>query len=184
MQNVAGIDIDGVIRNFANKVYKTYIKKYPEHKNLITPQITWNMGDSYPIGKEIYKFIYEDNVEEIFSNAEPYPGAVDFINSVSNIMPVAFITAQNCGIEKYTLEWLKNNNNTYKHIFFTSNKKLINVTFLLDDKTGNLNDIKNTNIIPICYNQPWNQDYTGFRIFNYNEALIKIIEINNLVYLY
>ena len=61
---------------------------------------------------------------------------------------------------------------------------MVNVALLLDDKTDNLNDVINTNIIPICYNQPWNQDYTGFRAHNYDEVLTKITEINNLVYLY
>ena len=55
---------------------------------------------------------------------------------------------------------------------FTQDKSEFIGDYLLDDCTANLERIRQErNSIPVCFDQPWNQDWKGLRVESYNKFL-------------
>ncbi len=171
------LDIDGVIRDFVSSFHRTYLKVYPQHKDLIKPITGWGLEKCYPIGDKIYQFMYEDYPREIFFGADIYKGALEFVKELNKIGNVHIVTSQPIGTELYTLQWLKNHDIKYDALSFIHNKTLIRGTFLIDDALHNLVAEAKAGIsIPIAINRPWNVDWDGWKFDTYEQILKFISE--------
>lgn len=172
------IDIDGVIRNFTGKLEEVYLRENPTHK--ILRRDVYDLAHWFPIGKEIYKFAYEIHATEIYTKASLYPGGKNFLTKLAKMSEVIFVTHQpNKNLEYLTLEWIYKNELPHHDVIFTKDKSNFKGDYLLDDYTENLkrvDEMKSSR--PICFNQPWNQDWKGQRVKSYNEFL-EIINLNN-----
>ena len=166
-----GIDIDGVIRDFVNKTEEVYFREYPSHK-LIRRDV-YDFSLWFPIGKEIFKFIYETYSKEIFTQAQPYENAFDFMIKLRGGNCVILVTNQlTRNLEELTKKWLEIKNISYDKLMFTKDKSEFIGDYLLDDCTANLERIRQErNSIPVCFDQPWNQDWKGLRVKSYNKFL-------------
>ena len=166
-----GIDIDGVIRDFVNKTEEVYFREYPSHK-LIRRDV-FDISLWFPIGKEIYKFAFETYSKEIFTQAQLYENAFDFMVKLHKDNFVILVTNQlTRNLEELTKEWLEIKKISYDELIFTKDKSEFIGDYLLDDCTANLEKIRQEkNSIPVCFDRPWNQDWKGFRVKSYNEFL-------------
>ena len=167
-----GLDIDGVLRDQVRAFTECYLKHYPEHRDQIKPVTAWDMHLFYPLGKEIYKKWFGEWVKECMEDAEPYDGAVEFVKALKALgHKVYLVTNQPRGTERYTLAWIDRHQFEHDGVFFCSNKRLIGVDMLLDDGEHNLNAVDQFITTPVCFDQPWNQNWPMARVKSYDEFL-------------
>ena len=170
-----GMDVDGVIRPIHPRLVEVYLEYNPEHK--VAPIKQWHTYDIspyFPIGKLIYKFWFEDHADEIYLTVKPSPGAIEFIELLRRDNEVVIVTKQpNKHTEELTEEWLSINKILNHGILHAQDKGIFEGDIILDDSTKNLEDVLQArSAIPVCFNQPWNQDWQGLRIYNYKQFLI------------
>ena len=163
------IDVDDVIRDFNGCLNKLYNKYHP--KNQKSSLTTWDMTKHY--GPDIVNFYQIKHAEEIYTTAPIIPGAIEFLLELSKVGVVHLISSQpNKQIEQYTEYWIKANNVPYDELTFTHKKGDYEGNHLLDDATHNLEAAFNSKkSVPVCYNQLWNQDWKGLRVYNHREFL-------------
>lgn len=169
-----GVDVDGVLRDIHRRLIEVYLKYYPKHKvGPIEQWHTYDISPYFPIGRGLYKFWFEDHPDEIYLQSKPYRGAVKFIQSLRQNNEVVIVTKQPSEhTKKLTEEWLIINNIENHGILHAQDKGIFEGDMLLDDSTKNLEDILETkSAIPVCFNQPWNRDWKGLRVYNYHEFL-------------
>lgn len=172
-----GIDIDGVLRNFTDKMIEVYLRCYPTHTILTNK--TYNLKYWTPIGEEINKFVFQTHAEEIYGNSLPYPNVSDHIKNLKNMGHDIIIvsTQPNKQIEDISIKWLSKHNIIYDEIYFTSEKEKVNIDLLLDDYVLNLNKVMNSGKIAVCYDRPYNEQWRELKVKDFNEF---IDLVNNL----
>jgi 5'(3')-deoxyribonucleotidase len=138
---VIGIDCDGVLRDFTGKLIEVYKREFPKSKrpNNDNDIKQFDLALSFGIEKEIYDFAFVRHSKEIYSEANPYPGAAKFIQDIKKYdHKVVIVTSQpNQGCIDYTKFWLVNNDIQYDDLIFENNKEKAPVDILLDDYTKN-----------------------------------------------
>ena len=156
------IDIDGVLRNYMGYVYRLYRREYPDHE--IKPVQSWSMAEYFPIGEDIYDFIFNIHAEEITANAEPFEGAIESIRKHINEFDIAIVSAQNEKGIFGTLEWLAKHKVPVREYHFCFEKEKIPGDALLDDAPHNLEAFAATNRLAVARKQPWNQVWQGPKV--------------------
>lgn len=155
------IDTDGVIRNFLDKTIEVYKRTYPEHQ--VEEVTNWALHRFFPIGKRVYDFIYKEHTVEIFTEANLYEGAIEFLNGVKKDYRIILCSSQpNILAMRHTVMWYELNKIPYDDIVFTTDKWKLHADFLIDDSPKQLdmaikNDCGIKCIIPFI--QPWNIEY-------------------------
>ncbi len=170
-----GIDIDEVIRDFVGKLIEVYKREHPNH--WIKPIKTWDLKPYFELGKDVSDFYLNKHAKEIYTTAPLNKGADEFLRRLRKDYSVCLVTSQpNEQIEKYTIEWLNKNKVPYDELIFSKDKGTFIGNYLLDDGIHNLERCLETgNCIPVVFDTPWNQEWTGLRVKNYEEFL-KLIE--------
>ena len=166
-----GIDLDNVIRDFTGKVKQVYFREHPSHK-LIREDI-YNLVPWFPIGKDINDFVFNKHAREIYLNAPPYKGAINFLHYLRKSNHLTIVTSQPSDLTTELTEmWISKNALPYDKLLFTHDKSEYVGDYLLDDSVGNLERIAEVrNSIPVCFDHPWNQGWKGLRVYSYGEFL-------------
>lgn len=174
---IIGVDEDGILRQFHQHLEQTYDKYYPNNGRL--PITGWDLTKFFPIEKEIWKFIYRDHSEEIFMNAPPYKGMVNFMYWLNERFTVHIITAQpDPKSEKYAKQWLIKNNINFESFYCTFQKELLSYNIMIEDSPIMIPRIKKEgkNVIRIV--RPWNTPVKGVpSVRNIRELKFKINEL-------
>lgn len=175
--NIA-IDIDGVLRNFADSLVRIYKQDYPDHE--VKPITTWNFADSFPIGEEIYQY-YVRNGERIFSEALPYDGAYEFIQSLKSLgHSVVYLTAQPFGLNAVTTRWIEKHLPEVDGIILSKKKHLFSFDILLDDAPHNIRDCIKNGKTAVFFTQKWNEGIEHTRVNSYKEFLELIVDMETI----
>ena len=169
-----GVDVDGVTRNFHLSLVKTYKKYYPNHE--VVPIRKWNgykLHPYFPIGEGIHSFYCEEHPEEIYLNALRYSGALKFMKELNKSFNIIIVTNQpNAHLDYLTEQWLKLSLMPYDEFFPTSDKTKFKGEYILEDASHHLEAIlAKGNAIPVCFSRPWNQNWEGLRVNNYQKFL-------------
>jgi len=166
---IYNIDIDGVLRDFNNSLYRVYMKHFPDHE--VSPVAKeWNLTHRYPLGKDIDKFIYEDYTEDIFLNADAVESGINFVNSLPKTHDIVQIVTANAGNSFLpTVKWLTKHNVYFDSIHFTKHKEWIRGDVLVDDKISNLVNARRAGMIAIAVTHPWNKAWDGPRVADCSE---------------
>ena len=169
-----GIDVDGVLRDFASSLINVYKKHYTGHE--VTPVSRWNkyrVEGYFPIGKDIYKFFQTSFPNEIYTHAQPYPGAKKFMDELKSKYDVYIITQQPTDhIAGLTDKWLRYHNLDTGKIIFTQDKSRYQFDLVLDDCTDNLEAITlKESALAVAMDRPWNQDWKNNRVHKFNDFL-------------
>ena len=164
--NIA-IDVDGVVRNFADTLTEVYLEEYPLHRDLVKPITEWELEKFFPIGKHIYNFAFKQKAEEIFLlKAKSYPYVYTaLLNLTIAGHKITFLTIQTKKTGKYTESWLELNF-PFQHYFkwdlitlvSRSKDKKSNYDFdlYIDDSPDNLQDLYKAKKHIVCMSRPWN----------------------------
>lgn len=170
-----GMDVDGVLRNFAESLVEIYRLHYPKHQ--VTPIKDWKqyaLEGYFPIGTDIYKFFTEEHPLVIYSQARPYPavrGQLSDLREKNRIVTVSYQPSKH--IEELTMDWLRHYGLLgVSEIFVKDKSKVKGLDLLVDDCTENLEGVRRaaTTTIPVCMDRPWNQDWTGVRVSSLKEV--------------
>jgi 5'(3')-deoxyribonucleotidase len=170
------IDIDGVLRNYMGYVYELYKREYPEHT--VKSVESWSMAEYFPIGEEIYEFIFELHAEEITAKAEPFEGAIESLRGHLNEFDIAIVSAQNEKGIYGTLEWLAKHKVPVREYHFCFEKENIDGDALLDDAPHNLEAFAGTGRLAVARKQPWNRGWEGPKV-NSVEEFFKYVKDYN-----
>lgn len=156
-----GVDVDGVLRDFTGSLTRLYKYHYPDHE--VLPITEWGLEKFFPIGKDIYKFAFEDHYGQIMLLAE---ARVDMVNAVNSLHRLGYrihiITSQPKGKEGVTIDWLREHGVSYDAVTFTSLKSDVLCDAYIDDGEHNINDLVRARKKSLIYlmDQPWNQHMT------------------------
>jgi len=163
---VINVDVDGVLRATPEKVLEIYKRYYNSSSKLKLEDITtYNFVENL-MGLNAKEF-FVNHAEELFYESKPYNGARQFMEELYKDNKVNIVTDQFKNLEKYTLEWVKKHNIPYDSIHFTGDKGSVKGDYLIDDKIANLKAC--IGATPVCYVQPWNSEWNGNRIVQYND---------------
>ena len=170
----AGIDVDDVLFPCVEYAIKKANEEYNFNPPLSIDEITdWNLRGTRT---EVILNYFSDPE---FYDAQPcYPGAVEFIKKLCEIVDVYFVTAVSpvcMGIRAMALK------NRFpfipdERIIMTSSKNVVDLDILLDDGAHNI--LKTQAKYPVLFRRPWNQNITGLlAVNNYDEFLVLVNEI-------
>ncbi|MEK6936128.1 MAG: hypothetical protein AABW67_05025 [Nanoarchaeota archaeon] len=190
-----GIDIDGVILDFASKFLEYYNKKH--RKNIsIENWITYNFWDFISISEEEGKKLMEDFYFLDSFNEIPFiEGSKEAIHKLAKQNKIYIITAR-------PLRWGEKTKNFFDKHFLETDIQLIHsrdekdktiykreiciklgVSILIEDNGNIAIQCADSGIKVLLLNNPWNQgiEHKNInRIKNWNEILNKIQEIDKL----
>ena len=167
---IINLDCDGVLRDIVTPSLAVYKKHYDLNSNLKKEDvIDYDLYKYMPKLEYLALDLFIPFAKEIFREAPPTEEELGYIvNRLMQKNKVNIVTYQLCPEAKeYTYEWLKDYKIPYnKLIFVDTLEDRINTKadFLVDDFITNLNAAKESIQSPICYNQPYNQKWTGPRI--------------------
>ena len=163
------IDCDDVIRDwnpFLNQIWNR------ENQNNQKPlPMAWDLKKHY--GPEIAEFYQVKHAEEIYTRAPVIDGALHFLHKLRKIRQIYLVSSQPTKqIEEYTKYWIIDKQIPFDYYKFTHDKGSVKGDHLFDDGIHNLESALNSkNSIPVCFNQPWNQDWKGLRVYSHQEFL-------------
>ena len=167
------VDIDGVLRDFSNKLQEVFLREHPEYvKKDIKPITSWNFADIYPKSEEyMHQFTFEDHAKEIYTEAPSIKNALYDFKALkrwckSQNHRLILLTSQpRTKLQLYTLQWLMKNGFKNKEICVVrEDKTIINGDILLDDGVHNLTDWKEAGRTAICMDRAWNREWSGSRV--------------------
>ncbi|MBW1783069.1 MAG: hypothetical protein JRL30_20290 [Deltaproteobacteria bacterium] len=180
---IINLDLDGVMRDFLGALKKQYKKVYPDHK--IKPVNRWGLHEFFPIGEDIYDFIWLEYVKECLFEADIYDGALIMMDQLRDRgHEITILTAQpTLQAKNWTFQWMldrgvlhRANNVVIIDPNSDMDKGYIKGDLILEDAPHHLNDCMNAGITTVCYDQPWNQGWRqGHRVKTYDE-FIEIVD--------
>lgn len=185
---LVGLDVDGIIRNFDKSLKQVYLREYPDHDVKHTND--WALHKFYPIGEDIYNFAFEDNAVEIFHDADPYEGALWFVEQLGKHYEVVCVTSQpSSEVMMITFDWLHKHgfdqsisHYMFKHTEGDFTKGHIRLDVLIDDYVDNLKKAESFGVMGVGIERSWNKgkwdplfkDYE--EVLNFLEKLKKVKE--------
>lgn len=168
------VDMDEVLCDLSEetrlRVNKDFNKNYPKGFN----QNYW--WDDYQIDRKYFEKIL--NEEGLFLNLKPVDGSIEVLTKLNeegfniHILTCPQYTNGNCFISK--VKWIKEylpfiNIETNFHT--TGNKGLFakENRLLLDDNINYLNSYQENGGISVAFDQGWNKEFEGHRVYNWNQ---------------
>lgn len=177
---IIALDVDGVLRDFNGSLDRVYRKWNPTHGPSIEPY-EWDLSASYPECVDINKFAFVEHAKEIFSEAEPYPGAVHFANRLYRDHNVVITTMQFEAMRPVLLDWLQRHRIPYHSLMFTREKYLVDADVLIDDNPEFLMDwVRETGKPAIQMLRSWNAVLNNakyIRCLTYQDIIMALYEI-------
>jgi 5'(3')-deoxyribonucleotidase len=166
-----GVDIDGVLRDFAGELIKLYKRDFPKHKIYKRNFKNYDIGTWFEIGDKIYEYAFQGLwSSKIFINAKLLDNNYfKFVKDNIKDCEIYLVTTQaNFNLNGETLNWIQNYNINHHGILFLNNgwTNRNHFDILIDDCTENLNRFDG---LAIAYAHPWNKDYKGVRAKNFTE---------------
>jgi 5'(3')-deoxyribonucleotidase len=173
------VDVDAVMRDFVGELRRCYDLDYPEMRSR---EVTaWDMLPAFPAfttKEELKDYWSNRRASTIFRQGRLLDLAIPSILAKwrTEGHHVIIGTHQvNDLTRRMTLDWLSLNDIPYDSLVFTANKDIINCEVLIDDGVHNLRAMPRS-VVPICYDQAWNQEWAGLRVYNWHH-LTQTIEM-------
>lgn len=179
-----GLDIDGVMFDFVGALERHcdsdcvskecgMEQSHTRWVRLRTPAVRWEFFEDWGWSAERFRLVSSHAVDhaDLFLDGQPTPGAVEFVERLHRAgHKIVFVTARDFGrpgeSERQTRKWLSLHGFPYDELHFTKDKTGFDLDVLLDDCVDNLTPFwsaEDCDTLPICWDQPWNQEWTGLR---------------------
>ena len=137
-----GIDVDGVLRNFHDRLMLLTKIKMPEI--ILKEEIDhYYYKGVFDVDSDWFRNVYNTEWgQQLFLEAQPFPSNVFYMEELINKSEHEFvcISSQWKGNEAYTLGWLAKMNLNFRRVIFCSGRKKTyeKVDMLVDDSYENL----------------------------------------------
>tara|TARA_R110000824_G_scaffold49858_2_gene139801 strand:- start:3069 stop:3683 length:615 start_codon:yes stop_codon:yes gene_type:complete len=191
---IVALDLDGVFRDFLGTLIKQFKIDYP-HLAFQIPQsereiTTWSLEEFWPKGwtdEMLSDYFSRKRVRQIYANAAPYLGAIQGYQNIRRYCTknghklIIITSARKPLVQLANWNWLSKNNflKSIDNVYMRKDKYNVPADILLDDAVHNL---KEWQLMPavsfpgkrvsVCFNRAWNQDYSGIRVWNYDQFLL------------
>jgi len=187
MEIKVALDLDGVLRDLVSKIISVYIETHvpPDCSNYDDID-GWKLEDYFPIGKDIYKFMYASpHTHRIFAFAPMHKNVKPFIDYMNeNNVDYTLVTCQTDTTAIHSLEWLSNNKLFIKKIQFVPvgcDKINLDYNIYIDDRPSlveQVNKTKDKYIIKV--ERPWNRKIDSqYKASNLFEVIANLEKIMN-----
>lgn len=157
-----GIDVDGCVYNWTMQVNKV-VREVFEIEGLGEHE-TWDyLKDRMP--PDQWEWIWSANAADygIWDEGDPYPNAVDVINTLAQTHEVHFCTHRNpvwCSVP--TSRWLQQHFRGYKGVHVLANTiskaDVYAWDVFIDDKPDTVRELRNRQIKTLCPDRLWNKE--------------------------
>jgi hypothetical protein len=170
---IIGIDCDEVLREFCAALIKRYKKDFPARR--VLPITKYELNTSFPDGPNMQDYFCSKGIaEEIYLGADLVPGAREFIWQLRlRGHRVHVVTCQPRKGEvdpcPLTMEWFARNQIPWDDMSFVKDKWKVDCDLYLDDSLYHLEPLRDHGKKAIAMDRPWNQDWAGDRIHNFDE---------------
>lgn len=168
------LDMDGVLADMLPRLLYL-LNRY--HGEKLTPAdiTTWDIAPhcTNATSEHIIDYFKEPG---FFRHLYPMPGALDAVNHLLEIgYKIIIITASHKTTKADKLVWLKNHlpGISPEDVHFEYRKHKIKADMLVDDNVDNCEAYKKAHpsALVVCFDAPYNQDFTGLRAKNWQEVL-------------
>lgn len=180
------LDADGVLYPFADKLRAWMIDGMNYDEGQITPVAEWHIWEQWGITEARFWQCVAEGVRKkaLFWEGEPEPLAYEMLGRLLSMdYQIHIVTART--VPGATLEarsatfyWLENSLKLpWSSVIISNNKAIIRSHALIDDSVINCDTVAQHGILPICYNQPWNQDWGGMRAHDFYDVHDLVLEL-------
>ena len=169
-----GVDLDGVLYPFHQVTQNYFIEDLGYSSSRIESPEIWDVWEQWDMPENEYWKGIRQGIKDgvIFSKGDPIdPLAAGYLSDlVSKGVSLSIVTARDIpGVieesRRATFTWLNEHFNIpWSAIVVSSNKAVIQNHFFVDDAIKNLDLVQDNEIIPICFDQPWNSEFPGIRV--------------------
>jgi 5'(3')-deoxyribonucleotidase len=165
------VDVDSVLNNLCDVWYDAYNKATGDTLRAADVK-GWNTHEYAKFGDQIYDYLTAD----VVAACTPTEGAQDALKSLVEKHNIVIVTAVWPGTYDVKMKWLSTHFPYIKHIVCTSSKHFVQADVLIDDGMHNLAGF--SGLYPVCFDQPWNQEWKDIRVKSWFEipALIEQLE--------
>lgn len=177
-QTIVGFDIDDVLANLVPEWLNRYNYSYDDN---LRPEhiLEWDMTKY--VKSECGKKIYDILDRQMYDYIKPIitPIEVEMIRKIYKCR-VIFITSSMKSTAGRKLQWLQDwgylpKGELYSNDYIEcSDKQLINVNVMIDDKPSTLEDFNALGKIGILFDRSWNKYYRNpniIRVYNFSQIL-------------
>lgn len=180
------MDLDSVLYPFAGPLRSWFIEGLGYNESQIVPATTWEMWEPWGITEPRFWSGLAAGVraKAIMWEGEPEPHAKEMLAQlISKGHRIHIVTARDIPgavleARSATYYWLqKYLDLPWSSIIISSNKTILPSQLLFDDAIINLDMAKQAGILPVCYNQPWNQDWTGLRVHDFLDVYDLVVQL-------
>lgn len=175
---IIGIDVDGVLRDFVGKLTECFKRDYPALASKVQPVTAWDMHQFFGMDKVPFNAYWQTiRGPEIMRDAPPIEShARDFVAALRKAgHKIIISSAQWPCVHSILPVWLQEHGIEYDGLCILADKSLIKLDILLDDGVHNLGNV-HAGCIPVCYDQPWNQEWMGTRVHTMSAFYDYVIE--------
>lgn len=180
MKKEFSFDLDGVLYPFDIELGK-FIKRNTNIPAKTENKITsWNIWEHWEISKK--EFIDSFNsfiLSGGFEHGEVIGDAIQTLNTLYyNGYRVRLTTARHAGLQRHkatifqqTVIWLEKHEIAYHDLLFLEDKSSTKFDLHVDDAEHHLAALKQSGLRAVAFNQGWNQNWDGERIYSLSEVL-------------
>lgn len=189
-----GVDIDNVLSNFNEALYKEFLMEDQKKRNrgIVNPDLYMTKG-MFDWSKEEITLFYKDNIQRIAMNLDVIEGAKEAITKLrKDGNQIYIITGRDNGeySDPYTMTetWLKKHKIEYDKLILTnaydsSAKAMVcqenNIAIMIDDSSRILKEVEKIGVKTLLMHTFYNRKETHFtRVFDWNEIYQFIINYN------
>lgn len=185
-QYVLGLDLDGVSAQYSEGL-KTFVAQelglpdsaFPVQRSYSFTESGWPFAD-----RDEYMDMHCRGVERgLFRFLQPMPGIADAMRRLDDEgVHVRVVTHRLLRKGDYatvvadTVSWLDLHDIRYRSICFSSMKDSIGASAYVDDAPSNVESIRAAGTHVFVFDQPYNQDVAGPRIFDWETGVDQILE--------
>jgi 5'(3')-deoxyribonucleotidase len=170
MAHVA-FDVDGVL-------YPNFLNEFQEYASsrgyeATSPLTTWHLWDHYGISEAEFFILISQavNAGAMFVDGDPHPEAREVLNQMATdghhiyAVTARHVIGSEILARRLTISWLETHLKVpWTGILITERKDILPFHAILDDAIHNCDAIENIGGMGVCYSQPWNEEYDGFRV--------------------
>jgi len=179
---IISVDLDGVVYDFCGQ-FRNYLHlRDGKPLDEMPPPTVWDFWEQWRLSKDEFVARFREfGATSGFARGEPMPDAVKTLHQLTDEgHHVRIVTARGCegrtldpyykcSVTASTIAWLYEHNIPYSDLYFTNAKADVVADVFIDDAHHHLTAIRAAGKRGICFDAPYNQDWTGERVRSWTE---------------
>lgn len=166
-----GIDLDSVMFPFSEAFQEVAADR--GHGDMDLPT-SWRFFEDWGWTEEFWmeEFLAGINEHRLFSRKWPMSNSVEVFNKLKDEgHSLHIVTARTFGTKSMssTEDWLLKHNIAADSVTFSHDKTVVYTDLFIEDNLANLDALTDAGTVAVAYDQPWNQEFDGPRVYDWIE---------------